>query len=103
MIRNNRKPKYFEKSLSYRKTFHLDTQYHKMTAVVGSSEMQVRSNSDTTKLTSDPQCICCQHLQHELETVLLELQTAKEIIELLHAETNSSAPHTYANTQAGNA
>jgi hypothetical protein len=35
--------------------------------------------------------------------VLLELQSAKKIIELLRAETNSSALHSYANSQGGNA
>ena len=66
----------------------------KMAAVMVSSVTQVRSNSDITNVTSVPQCFCCYHLQQELESVLLELQTAKKFIELLHAETNSSAPHT---------
>jgi hypothetical protein len=69
-------------------------------AVVGSSETQVRGNSDITKLTSDPHCICCQHLQ-ELETVLQELQNAKQIIELLHADT--LLHRTPMQTQGGNA
>ena len=67
-----------------------------MVAIVGCSETQVRDNFDNTNLTSDPQCICCKHLQHELETVILELQSAKKIIEFLYAEINSSAQHTYA-------
>ena len=35
----------------------------------------------------------------ELETALLELKTAKTIIELLQDETNSTAPNTTANAQ----
>jgi len=34
--------------------------------------------------------------------VLLELQTAKKIIELLHEETNSTVQHTFTNSQSGN-
>ena len=65
-----------------------------MAAIVSRSETQVRDNFDNPNLTSDPQCICCKHLQHELETVVLELQSAKKIIEFLFVETNSSAQHT---------
>ena len=74
-----------------------------MAAIVSCSETQVRNNFYNTNLTSDPQCICCKHLQHELETVILELQSAKKIIEFLYVETNSSAQHTYTSLQGENA
>ena len=74
-----------------------------MVAIVGCSETQVRDNFDNTNLTSDPQCICCKHLQQELETVILELQSAKKIIEFLYVERNSSAQHTYTYSQGENA
>jgi hypothetical protein len=42
-------------------------------------------------------------LHQELETALLELKTAKKIIELLQEETDSPEPNTTANTQGRNA
>jgi len=42
-------------------------------------------------------------LQQELETPLLELKTAKRIIELLQDETDSTMPSTTANKQGRNA
>jgi hypothetical protein len=68
-----------------------------MTSIVGSCEIQARDNSDISKVNSVPHCICCQHLQPKLQTVLLELQTAKKIIELLHEKTN-----TFTNLVSGN-
>ena len=65
----------------------------KMASIAGSCEIQARDNLDITKVNSAPHCICCQHLQPKLETVLLELPTAKKIIELLHEETNSTVQH----------
>jgi len=73
-----------------------------MASVARGSEIQVRDNFNITKVNSIPQCICCQHLQHELVTVRLELRTAKKIIELLHEETNSTAQGTYTNSQSEN-
>ena len=73
-----------------------------MASMEGSCEIQARDNSGVTKVNSVPQCICCQHLQPNLETVLLELQTAKKIIEFLHEETNSNVQHTFTNLQSGN-
>ena len=69
-----------------------------LNAIAGSSETNVQDNSDIMKVNSVPQCICCQHLQQELQTVLLELQTTKKIIELLHEETNSTVHHTFTNS-----
>jgi len=71
--------------------------------VVSSSEKKTPSVSDLTIVNSDFKCICCQHLQQELETALLELKTAKKITELLQEETKSTAPSTTANTQCRNA
>jgi hypothetical protein len=73
-----------------------------MASVACDSETQVCDNFNYTKVSSIPQCICCQHLQIELQTVQLELQTAKKIIELLHEETNSTALGTYTNSQSTN-
>jgi hypothetical protein len=42
---------------------------------------------------------CSQHKQQGLEMALLELKTAKTIIELLKDKTNSTALNTTANTQ----
>jgi len=42
-------------------------------------------------------------LQQELETVLLDLKTAKNIRELLQEKTNSTTPSTTANLQGRNA
>jgi hypothetical protein len=58
--------------------------------------------SDLTKVNSDFRCICCQHIQRELETALLELKTAIKIIELLQEETNCTASSTTVNTQGRN-
>jgi len=74
-----------------------------MAVVVSSSETKARSISDLTIVISGFKCICCQHLQQELETALLELKTAKKIIELLQEETNSTALSTTANTPGRNA
>ena len=74
-----------------------------MVDIVSCTEMQVWDNFDNTNLTSDPQCICCKHLQHELETVILELQSTKKIIECLYAETNSSAQYIYTYSPGENA
>jgi hypothetical protein len=66
-----------------------------MAAIAGSNGTKVRFNSYITKVNGVSQCICCQRLKHELETVLPELQTAKKIIELLYEETNTSVQHTF--------
>jgi hypothetical protein len=58
--------------------------------------------SDLTKVNSDSKCICCQHIQQELEMALLELKTVIKIIELLQEKTNCSAPSTTVNTQGRN-
>jgi hypothetical protein len=55
----------------------------KMALVVSSIETKAPSFSDLTIVNSDFKCICCQHLQKELETALLELTTVKKIIQLL--------------------
>ena len=73
-----------------------------MAARVGSSAPQVWENFDIPITNSVPYCFGCQHLQQELETVLLELQTAKKIIELLHEKTNCTVQHTSTNSQRGN-
>jgi hypothetical protein len=73
-----------------------------MAATAGTRGTKVRDNSDITKVNSVPHYICCQHLQQELETVLLELHTTKKIIELLHEETNSTVQHIFTNSQSGN-
>jgi hypothetical protein len=75
----------------------------KMAVVVSSSETKSPSISDLIIINSYFKCICCQHLQQELETALLELKTVKKIIELLQEETNSTAPSTTANTHGRNA
>jgi hypothetical protein len=49
-----------------------------MAVVVSSSETKAPSIYDLTTVNSDFKCICCQHLQQELETALLELKTAKK-------------------------
>jgi hypothetical protein len=72
-----------------------------MALVVRSSETKAPSISDLTIVNSDFKCICCQHLQLELETALLELKTAKKIVELLQV-TNSTALSTTTNTQGRN-
>ena len=78
--------------------------YHnKMTVGVSSSETKHPSISDLTIVNSDFKCICCHHLQQELETALLELKRAKKIIEFLQEETNSTAPSTTTNRQGRNA
>jgi len=74
----------------------------KMVAVVSSTETKAPSISDLTTVNSDFKWICCQHLQQELDTALVELKTPKKIIELLQEETNSTAPSTTANTQGRN-
>jgi len=73
-----------------------------MYIVLSSSETKAPSISDLTIVNNDFKCICCQHLQQELETVLLELKTAKKIIELLQKQTDSTMPSTTANTQGRN-
>jgi hypothetical protein len=50
----------------------------KMAVVVSSSETKAPSISDLTIVNSDFKCICCQHLQQELETALLGIKTAKK-------------------------
>jgi hypothetical protein len=74
-----------------------------LAVVVISSETKAPSISDLTIVNSDFKCICCQHLQQELETALLELRVAKKIIELLQEETNSTTQSTTANAQCWNA
>ena len=74
-----------------------------MEVVVSSSKTKAPSISDLTIVNSDFKCTCCQHLQQELETALLELKTAKKITELLQEETKSTALSTTANTQSRNA
>jgi hypothetical protein len=51
--------------------------------LVSSSEKKAPCISDLTRVNSEFKSICCQHLQQELETALLELKTTKQIIELL--------------------
>ena len=68
----------------------------KMAVIIIRSEIKSPSISDLTIVHSDFKCICCQHFQQELETALLELKTAKTIIELLQEETNSTSPSTIA-------
>jgi hypothetical protein len=53
-----------------------------MAVIVSSSRTKAPSISDLAIVNSDFKCICCEHLQQELETALLELKTAKKIIEL---------------------
>jgi len=47
-----------------------------MAVVTSGSVTEAPSNSDLTKVSSDFKCICCQHIQQESGTVLLELKTA---------------------------
>jgi len=49
-----------------------------MAVAVSSSETKAPSISDLTIVNSDFKCICCQHLQQEFQTALLELKTAKK-------------------------
>jgi hypothetical protein len=70
-----------------------------VTEVTSDSKITAPAISDLTKVNSDFKCICCQHIQQELETALLELKTAKKIIELLQEETNFTASSTTVNTQ----
>jgi len=73
-----------------------------MAVVVSSSEKKAPSISDLTIVNSDFKCICCRHLQQELETALLKPKTVKKITELLQEQTNSPTPSTTANTQGRN-
>ena len=77
--------------------------YHsyKMVAVACSSGTKYLTNTDLTLVTNDYKCICCQHLQRELTDALLELQSARKIIELLREETYSTAPSTSITSQGG--
>ena len=49
-----------------------------MAVAVSSSETKAPSISDLTIVNSDFKCNCCQHLQQEFQTALLELKTAKK-------------------------
>ena len=73
-----------------------------MAVVISGSKTKAPSISDLTEVNSDFKCICCQHIQQELETALLELKTVKKIIELLQEETNFTASSTTVNTQGRN-
>ena len=50
----------------------------KVAEVANDSEIEAPNISDLTKLNSDFKYICCQHIQQELETALLELKIAKK-------------------------
>jgi len=47
-----------------------------MAVVISGSKTEAPSISDLTNVNSDFKCICCQHIQQESETVLLEFKTA---------------------------
>jgi len=49
-----------------------------VTEVASDSEIEAPNISDLTKVGGDFKCICCQHIQQQLETALLELKTAKK-------------------------
>jgi dGTP triphosphohydrolase len=63
-------------------------------------EAQVISN--TTEVYSEIKSICCDRLQQEFEAKLLELKTARTIIQLLQEEVNSRPRSISDNTRGRN-
>ena len=63
-------------------------------------EAQVISN--TNEGYNEIKCICCERLQQELEVTLLELKTARTIIQLLQEEVNSTPRSINDNTRGRN-
>jgi hypothetical protein len=63
-------------------------------------EAQVISN--TTEVYSEIKCNYCEKLQQELEATLLELKSARTIIQLLQEEVNSTPRSISVNTRGMN-